>query len=72
MYEGEYGDGEFDEAEAGEAEEQFLHKILGKVLGQEAEYGEPGDVAGAGGAVRRADARSLRRSGRWTSSSAGS
>ena len=32
---------ESEEAEAGEAEEQFLGKLLGKVLGQEAEYGSP-------------------------------
>ena len=39
-----YGQGEDEYAErsgeAGEAEEQFLHKILMSVLGQEAEYSE--------------------------------
>jgi hypothetical protein len=37
---GEYGQGEYGQGEAGEAEEQFLHNILTRVLGQEAEAGE--------------------------------
>ena len=37
---GEYGQSEYGQGEAGEAEEQFLHNILTRVLGQEAEAGE--------------------------------
>jgi len=37
---GEYPQGEGGEGEAGEAEEQFLHNVLMRVLGQEAEAGE--------------------------------
>ena len=39
-YAGEYESAESGQGEAGEAEEQFLHQILTRVLGQEAESGE--------------------------------
>jgi len=39
-YAGEYGSAESGQGEAGEAEEQFLHQILTRILGQEAESGE--------------------------------
>ena len=40
MYPGGFGESESMQSEAGEAEEQFLHKIFLKVLGREAEQSE--------------------------------